>query len=236
MSIRIGICDDEKLQVKINGSYIKEIATRNSLDISLVGFTSIDQLFIYLSKNELDILFLDIDMGEKSGIQAAAKLYNAKPELIIVFITGHREFACEAFDVDALGYILKPVDTTKLERTLKKAIHQISSSTHYPNEAFLIVNQENGKKKLYINDILYIERVKARSIITTKTETYAIYESITSLSEKLTTNFIRINQSEVINLSEIADIKGNTLLTKEGVEKSISRSYKKDVLKAYFNI
>lgn len=236
MSVKIGICDDEKLQVKVNGHYIKEIAKRNSYDCELVGFTSIDQLFAYLMHNDLDILLLDIDMGGKSGIQAAVKLFHSRPDIVIIFVTGHREFACEAFDIDALGYILKPVDIQKLERALQKGIRHLSALHEDPSEAFLIITQENEKKKVYHHDILYIDRMQAKSEITTRTETYSIYESITSLAGKLTDHFIRINQSEIVNLLEISDIKGNTILMKNGVEKVISRSYKKEVLKAYFNI
>lgn len=235
--MKIGICDDEILHIKINGKYVQEYAKKHNLDLELVGFTSLEQLFSYLLTQNLDILLLDIDMGGKSGIQAAAKLFVSKPDLLIIFITGHREFAYEAFDVDALGYVLKPIDVSKLERSLDKAIHQLTAAAlKDPCEAFLIVSQENEKKKIYHHDIFYITREQARSVITTTTGTYHLYESITSLCEKLSSHFIRISQSEIVNLKEILTIKGSHVIMKNNVEKSISRSYKKEVLKAYFSL
>ncbi|MBP1755115.1 MAG: LytTR family transcriptional regulator [Firmicutes bacterium] len=116
MKFIIGICDDEKLQVKVNGLYIKEIAERNHWELSLIPFNSGKGVMEYLQTKKLDVLFLDIDLGNESGIGVAEKLAAKYPELVVIFITGHREFANDAFDVDAMGYIVKPVDEKKMER------------------------------------------------------------------------------------------------------------------------
>ena len=85
MTYHIGICDDEKLQVKINSLYIKDIAERNKISVSTVGFTSSEQLLEYLKTNELHMVFLDIDMGGPSGISAAINLFHQFPDTISFF-------------------------------------------------------------------------------------------------------------------------------------------------------
>lgn len=236
LSYKIGICDDEILQVKVNGLYLKDIADRNSIPVEVVGFTSPDQLLLYLRRNELDILFLDIDMGNKSGIQTAVELFKTKPNLIIIFITGHREFAGEAFDVEALGYILKPVDVSKLERIFKKAILQISAvQTTNKVEPTLIITQEKTKVKIIQKDIVCVRRVLAKTVIETMESEYVTYETISAIQQRLEPYFLRINQSELININDIDYIRGTSIFTKNGEEKIIGRSYKKEVLNLYFS-
>ncbi len=236
MTYHIGICDDELLQVKINSLYIKDIAERNSISVTTIGFTSSEQLLDYLKDHELHIVFMDIDMGGPSGISAAIQLFHKFPEIIVIFITGHNEFASNAYDVDALGYVLKPVDINKLERFFKKAILQIdasnaeSSSVATPS---LVITEGSAKIKIPISDIISIERIRYQSIITTKTGIYHVYESITSLEEKTAYTMLRINQSELINPSEIGTIKGNTVFLQNGQVRSLSRNYKKSVLETF---
>lgn len=238
MTYRIGICDDERLQVKINSLYIKDIAERNKISVSTIGFTSSEQLLEYLKNHELHIVFLDIDMGGPSGISAAIKLFHQFPEIVVIFITGHREFASNAYDVEALGYILKPVDITKLERLFKKAIIQIDAGSDEPisiSSTSLVVTEGGAKIKINLNDILYIERIRYQSVITTTTGVYHVYESITALDEKTEHKMLRINQSELVNPSVISTIKGHTIYLTNGQPRCISRNYKKNVMDSFLN-
>lgn len=234
MHINIGICDDEQLQVQVNTSYIKDIVNKHGLDASLHGFTTLDSLFDHLSSNTLDIIFMDIDLGAQSGIQGAAKIFGMYPDLLVIFITGHREFAYEAFDIDALGYLLKPLIPAKLEHTLLKAIHQLEARNAKPEDKYLVFYVDKNKVRLTVHEILTIERMRSHVLITTTTDTYRIYDSIKNLAERLGDEFVQINQSDLINHNEIDTIKGYTLYTKHCGEKVISRKYRKDVLDAYF--
>ncbi len=240
MTYHIGICDDEKLQVKINSLYIKDIAERNNISITTVGFINSEQLLEYLKSHKLHMVFLDIDMGGPSGISAAIDLFHKHPDIVVIFITGHREFAGSAYDIEALGYILKPVDINKLERLFKKALIQIDAgneSTTPPPvpSTHLIVTEGSAKIKLNLDDILHIERIRYQSVITTTKGTYSVYESITALDEKLEHKLIRINQSELLNPSIISTIKGHTVYLADGKALSISRNYRKSVLEQFMN-
>ncbi len=230
MEYIIGICDDETLQLKVNGIYIKEIAARNQVQVILKAFRNSEQLFSYLKKQPLDILFLDIDLGDESGIDIAGQLALEYPDITTIFLTGHREFANEAFDVEALGYVVKPINEQKLERTLKKALTQAYGIKSRVTSSTLIITEENIKKKINQPDIIYIERVQTKSLIHTKNRIYQVYEPITALCERLDKNFLRINQSEVINRAEIATIEGNTVLLRDKRQLSIGRTYKKTVV------
>lgn len=234
MKYIIGVCDDEKIQVKVNGLYIKEIAVRNNWDITMVPFTTGRAVLEFLAKNKMDVLFLDIDLGNESGISIAEKIAVRYPEVVVIFITGHREFANDAFDVDAMGYIVKPVDEKKMERVLKKTlVHVEAMRSRKPSES-LVITVENLKKKILQNDILYIERQQAKSVIFLKGKEFGVYETITSLAERLTNDFIRISQSYIVNKAFIAGIEGNNVLLKNGMDIPIGRTYRKNVLEAYY--
>lgn len=234
MQYNIGICDDEKLQLKLNNVYLKEIAGRNQYQVNIKAFMNSTQLFSYLQIASLDILFLDIDLGEESGIEIAQKLAATYPKIIVVFLTGHREFANDAFDVEALGYVLKPIEEQKLERILTKAITQVLGIKNKTNRPSLVVTVDNLKKKIIQDDILYIERVLSKSIIHTRNKEYQVYEPLTSICQRLDHTFLRINQSEVISSSEILKLEGNTVYLKNGKELSIGRTFKKAVYNSFY--
>lgn len=234
MAYQIGLCDDEEYQIKLNGLYLKEIASKKRLDIECHGFKTGKQLLKYLSVKHLDILFLDIDLGEESGIELAALLAARFPELVVIFVTGHREFTGEAFEVEAMGYLVKPFDIKKMESILSKALLQVSGIQRNQEDKEIIITDENLKKKIHIGDILYIQRQQSKSMIHTGHRTYNVYETITSLYERLGEGFLRINQGEVVNIKEIKELNGNVVLLKNGLEMSIGRTYRKEVLAKYF--
>lgn len=235
MKYRIGICDDEIYQIKINSLYLKEIAKKNNYDFEYVGFDRALKVLNYLSANKLDILFLDIDLGTASGIALAAELSIKYPNIVIVFLTGHREFANEAFDIEAIGYIIKPIEIKKLESILKKAILQVEGLKSQRVEKSIIITQENLKHKVVQSEIIYIQRQQSKSIILTQTNKYQVYETITSLYNRLGDNFMRVNQSEIVNTSEISEIKGNTVILKSGISVPIGRTFRKEIMNKYFN-
>lgn len=235
MKYRIGICDDEILHVKINALFAQEIGKRNHFDVDVKGFTKASQLQKYLAKESLDILFLDIDLGEDSGILLAAELMEKYPELVIIFITGHREFTGEAFDVEAMGYIVKPVEEQKMERVLKKALLQVMALKGQNCRQEIVITEENIKKKIIEDDIIHIERELSKSVIHTRQKDYKVYETMSSLCERLSNNFLRVNQSEAINKKVIEEIRDNMVVLKNGKTITIGRTYRKSVMESYFN-
>lgn len=234
MPYQIGLCDDEIYQIKVNSLFLKEIASKNQYDLEYHGFQSGKQLRSYLESNYLDVLFLDIDLGEETGIEIATWVSNNYPHIITVFVTGHREFAEEAFEVEALGYLVKPYDIKKMDNVMKKVMARLERKTMKEESRDIIITDENTKKKIECSDIIYIERQRARSIIKTNEKEYNVYETITSLCNRIGDSFIRVNQGEVVNISLISEIKGNTVYLKNGMNMTIGRTYRKEVMAKYF--
>lgn len=234
MPYQIGLCDDEIYQIKVNRLFLQEVASKNEYELEYHGFSSGKQLRAYLEKRHLDILFLDIDLPEESGIEIATWVTMNFPDIVIVFVTGHREFAEEAFEVEATGYLVKPYDIKKLENVMKKVITRLQASVTDKGSFELVITDENMKKKIDVRDIVYIERQQSKSVITTRQRSYQVYETVTSLCQRIGDAFLRVNQGMVVNISMIEEIKGNVVLLKNGMEITIGRTYRKDVISKYF--
>ncbi len=234
MAYQVAFCDDETYQVKVNNLYLKEIASKKKYDFECYGFRTGKQLKSYMLSNVLDIVFLDIDLGDENGIEIAAWIAKNYPDTMIVFVTGHREFAEEAFEVEAIGYLVKPYDIKKMEKVLDKAMLLLEKKAVEESSTEIVITDENVKKKLDCKDILYIKRQQSKSIIKTQQKEYRVYETITSLCERIGDSFIRVNQGEIVNRKMIEEIKGNTVYLKDGDEMSIGRTYRKEVLAKYF--
>lgn len=234
MAFQIGLCDDEVYQIKVNGLFLKEIAEKNDMDLEYHGFTNGTQLKKYLDQKDLDILFMDIDLGKESGIELAAQLSQQYPKMMISFITGHREFTEEAYAMDAMGYLVKPYEIKRMERVLRKSVLQVTALKDEQKQKELVITDENLKKKILCKDIIYIQRQQNKSVIKTINKQYNVYETITSLYERAGEEFIRINQSEVINSQFIKKVEGNTVYLTNGMELPIGRTYKKEVKEKYF--
>lgn len=234
MTYQIGLCDDELYQIKVNGLFLKEIASKNDIDMEYHGFSNGMQLRKYLLSKELDILFMDIDLGNESGVELAAQLSKQYPKMVIAFVTGHREFMEEAFEMDAMGYLVKPYEINRMERVLNKSLLQVSALKQSIKDKELVVNDENLRKKIKCKDIIYIQRQQYKSMVVTAQRQYCVYEPITALYERVGEQFLRVNQSEVVNMEYIKSIEGNIVKLKNGMEMQIGRTFKKEVIQKYF--
>ncbi len=234
MAYQVGVCDDEIYQIKVNGLFLKEIAQKNNMDLEFHGFSNGTQLINYLGNKRLDILFMDVDLGQESGIELAAQLSHQYPKMMISFVTGHKEFMEEAFEMDAMGYLVKPYSMDRMESVLRKSVLQVSALEQESQEKELVITDENLKKKVKCKEIQYIRREQNKSIVVTSSRTYNVYEPITALCERIGYAFMRVNQSEAVNMDFIRDIKGNLILLKNGMEMSIGRTYRKEVVRRYF--
>ncbi len=233
MKINIVVCDDENIALKIDCTYIEELAKKYRVDANITGFLSGEKVLEYLEHNDIDIAFLDIDLKGMNGIAVASKILKKNSRVITIFVTAHREFALEAFSVEAFSYLVKPIDPERMERIFKKAILQVNDINNRLQRVPLIITEDNIKRKISQTSIQYIERIGSQSIIVTRTAKHSVYETITSLINRLEENFLQINQGIIVNLEEVAFIKGHQVLMKTGEEFSVGRTYSKDVKKRY---
>lgn len=108
------LIDDEKLCLEIETAVLKDVEMIDEVK----AFSKVDELLDYVSNNKIDLAFLDIIMGEADGILVAAEIKQIQPACKIIFVSGSRDYALEAFQVYASGYLLKPISHMEVENLL----------------------------------------------------------------------------------------------------------------------
>jgi DNA-binding LytR/AlgR family response regulator len=163
-----------------------------------------------------DIIFLDIEMPEFSGIDLLRK--KITDSALPVFITSHPEFALESYELEAFDYLLKPLSSERFARCAfrlhdfyKMRVKAFAFDTEQEKD-FIIVKQGYDKYKISIHDILYLEAMKDYTRITTITQQYLVLTTLNGITEKLPADiFVRIHRSYVVNKNKVDAIQKNKI-------------------------
>ncbi|MBO8168742.1 MAG: LytTR family transcriptional regulator DNA-binding domain-containing protein [Thermoanaerobacteraceae bacterium] len=193
------------------------------------------------------ILFLDINMPGSSGLELSKTLQDSKNSPYVIFVTAHEEFALEAFKVNAIDYILKPVDPKRLDKALQKVFHLVEA-TRPKNERGdqnkaplgLIPVEHKGKTILLEEqDIVFVYASNDYTYIKTASEKYLTRFTLKELEQRLNPHlFQRCHRSYLVNIRKAREViplyNGTLVLTVDDKEKSevpVSRSQSKKIRK-----
>ena len=178
------------------------------LTISCECCNAIDA-YNYLQKNEVDLLLLDIEMPEMSGLELTRNLQNK--DIIIIFTTSKKEYALEAFELNVADYLLKPVATSRFLSAINKAREIIESrkeDVQLNSDEFIFIRDSNIVRKLNLDDILYAEAMGDYVKLHTPQKLYAIHITLKNAEERLpSSRFVRIHRSFVVALNKIETIR-----------------------------
>ena len=168
-----------------------------ALDV-VKAFNSPESFLSELPNLDFDLCIMDIEMPGMNGLQVA-NLLHGKP---VIFTTGYKEYAAEAFDLDAVDYVRKPVKKERLEQAVQKAVKRLASSTRV--KSFIQLNTDKGKAIIFFDQLLYIKSTDLDSRDKTAWLTDGVNLTLKNISfEKLLEllppdEFCRINKKEVI--------------------------------------
>ena len=227
--MRIAVCDDEELFRIEFKSVLDKVLINAEYDIdTFSGGSSLYEAFL---KNPFDLVFLDIEMPGIDGITLAKRLRAVSENVQIVFLTSHIEYALEGYEVNALRYLVKPVDMNKLSEVLKYIQDKKNNSRQ------IMIKQEGEDIVIDISDIIYMESMdKNVRIVTSKSE-YITRYNISDYEEELkNSGFLRIHRGYLISLSKVKKIVKNDVVMDGDISLPVSRSNMKtlkDALYAY---
>ena len=170
--------------------------------------------FVKILNNQVDLLLLDIEMPEMSGIELAKCLGDKQP--LIIFTTSKRDYAVEAFDLKVIDFITKPILPARFLQSIdkaKKAFHQKNKESTETQDEFIFIRDSNTVRRIRLNDILFLEAMGDYVQITVHGKTYAIHSSLKAVEDKLPKHFfIRVHRSFIVNVGKIDTIEGGTLI------------------------
>lgn len=224
----IAICDDEQDQTEHISSVVSAWGRQNRYTCDIKIFYSAEAfLFEYEDNKAYDILLLDVEMKDMTGMELARRIRKDNNRAEIIFITSHFEFAGEGYEVDALHYLVKPISGNKLMQVLSKAADKLSAEP--PS---LVISCGGETVKLYESDILYVESFLHYIAIRTTDKEYKLKESISAFEQKLSDDFYRIHRSYLVSLKHITRIS-RTSVNIGKTELPLSRGKYDDINRAF---
>lgn len=228
MKYKIAICDDEQDQIEHIASVVSAWSKQNKLTCDVAAFSSAESfLFAYADNKTYDILLLDVEMKNITGIELAKRIRRDNSRSEIIFITSHFEFIGEGYEVDALHYLIKPLSAEKLMQVLTKAAEK--RSVEPPS---VVINCDGETVKLFESDILYIESSLHYINIQTRDKAYRIRENISAFEMKLSDDFFRIHRSYLVSIKHITRIS-HTSVNIGKIELPLSRGKYDDINRAF---
>lgn len=208
MKINTIIIDDEPFAIKVIQKHLEKFKNFN---IVSTFNNPIDAIDIIESEN-IDVIFLDINMPKMNGIEF---IKNITLKSHVVITTAYREFAIDAYELDALDYLVKPIPFNRFLKTVNKLTQRISNTNYnssQKNDAYIFLKVDKKLVKVKYQDILYIESLKDYIKVSTTTDNYIVHKSLTSISEELPNDlFLRIHRSYTISIDKINYVEGNSL-------------------------
>ena len=207
--MRIAVCEDNEIHRDILAHFLNRYSSERSFYFSLVPY-EYGRNFLYDIEEGVyfDVTFLDIYMEDTMGNEIAHKLRAMGYQGEIVFLTASPDFAIESYDVDASGYLLKPLDYGKFKMVMDRITRNIDPSTYQ-------IRQRTTVTKIIYHEILYIESINSKCILHSASgESYTVYKTLTAIEKELgDRRFLRCHQSFLVNMDHIKQIGAQFLLS-----------------------
>ena len=230
--MKIAICDDEKVELELISKYCKEWSKGIGEVCKIDVFTSAEEfLFKYEDVKDYDVLFLDIQMKELNGMELAKRLRKLGEEVVIVFITGDREYVFQGYEVQALDYIVKPVEKEKLF----KAFNRVSEHSKKEYD-YLFANCDGVTYKIKQLDICCIESIGHETILHMIDKKIVCKKGISFIEKEVNEEyFYRCHRSYIVNISKIDSISKKEIIVEGGLNIPIARGRWEGLNKSYLN-
>ena len=212
------ICDDdESIHKEIYDLIYFSMEPKVQINITNV-FSAEELINHYVNNLYFDIIFLDIEMRSLSGIEAAKIIREFHPSVIIIFISNYPHYVFDAFNVEALHFLVKPVSCLEFKKIFDRAINKYKMTNHS-----ISLKWQSERYIVKIDTIKYIEGYKRHITVYTRDGTYEAIGKIPDLLDKLSPyGFIRTHQGFIVNMDYIKRFDTNDVILFDGTKVMIS--------------
>lgn len=228
------IVDDEPLARDELQAQIKEISK-----VEILGkFSNAPSALAFLKENNVDLIFLDIEMPMVTGLEFASQL---PKKALIIFTTAYSQYALDSYELDAIDYLLKSIAKERLEKAINKAETYkklLSDDTEKSiieggTDDFLIIKSERRFHRINFSDIRYIEGLKDYVVIYTTSQKLITAMNLKNIHQKMPQNiFLRVSKSYIVNTNYVESFDHHSIFI-GGYEISLGEVYKKEFFSIY---
>lgn len=227
--MNITIIEDQEFSRYI----MKEMISNIYQEVTINEYGSGTEFLKDFSKNRSDIYFIDIELGEEehNGYELAKMIRENDKSAIIIFLSGHTEYACEAFEVGALRFLTKPLKEEKLREAMNKALLVLKQG----RQPSVVIHQKNMQIKILAKDILYIESILRKVYVKMLDGMeYTCYETMNEMEQTLDSKmFVRVHRSYIVSMYYIDMVTAEAVILNNGKRITIGRKYKEMFRKRY---
>ncbi|WP_128546459.1 LytR/AlgR family response regulator transcription factor [Larkinella soli] len=231
------IIEDEPLALNLLESYVRRVEGLTLLK----SYTNAVEAFTFLQSRTVDLLFLDIRLPQITGLDLLKSLKNRPP---VIMTTAYRDYAVDAYDLDVVDYLLKPVTFERFLRSISK-VYQVKQLvapevtagplTNDFDRAYIFLREDREMVKVFLKDILYIESLRDYVRVRTQDRQIITYQKISYLEQKLPeTKFIRIHRSFLVAIDRVTAFTPVSVSIGDKVL-PLGRNYKLQALRALHN-
>lgn len=225
--IRVAIVEDDLNDAGRLISFLSQFEGEKKVELKPTHFQDAESFLKTISDEKFDIVFMDIEMPGMDGLSCAAEFRKIDGLAALIFITNMAQFAIRGYEVDALDFVVKPIDYFPFKVKLEKALRLVSAN---PDSKTIIVAGKKGTEVLRLSEVTYVESDGHSVIYHTANGEYRDHTSLRDAEGNLSPyGFSRISGSFIVNLRHVNEVRNNEVKLGE-ILLPLSRSKKKDFL------
>ena len=226
----IAICEDEEVFAAAHEKMCRDIFDKLNIEHNVTIFRSSEEFLDVCNKQQAqyDLLLLDIMMDSINGVELARKIREVDKNAVIIFMTSSHDYALQGYDVNALHYLLKPIDADVLERLIQVAYNEKFQDN------FIVIKMGEQRLRIPVDDIMCLETTGRRVEITLVDKVVYYSGKLSNLLMELPTDrFVRCHQAFAVNIKNIRELNRQEAIAVNGRKIPVSRTYTGDIKKVF---
>ncbi len=220
--LRIAVVDDDPDFLRLLINQIQSYPNWNSIELGLVPFPSADDLLLAMDTDFFDLVILDVVMPGRSGLEAARRIFNEESGTFLAFVSSSPEYAQSGYGVDALAYLIKPVDDLKVHLLMDEVL---ARRARRHRDSFVL---KTGRLtvRLNLNNVVYLESENKRVHFRCLRENHTLGGQLADFLDQFPPNFIQVHKCYAVNLDHMRAMGPNEMMAADGRGIPISRRYR----------
>ncbi len=224
---KVAIVEDEEMYVKQLTEYLTQYGKEFGRDFDITVFNDGDDI-VHRYNSQFDLILMDVQMKFMDGMSAAEEIRKVDQEVVIVFITNMAQYAIKGYEVDAMDYILKPINYFAFSQRLERVLGRMKKR----EGKMIVISVKGGSVRKDINEVYYVESQGHTLLFHTKGEVLETSGTMKDVEEQLLPlNFFRGNKGYLINLAAVESVEESEATVK-GEKLALSRGRKKEFMEA----